>query len=161
MGSPGAHFGSKLGSTKGLSKIFIFSVFSLNRDVRNSYIAVVKKLLDRFPFNNAVLKSVGILNPNKRLQYGDRAGKFKGVNLFGLVLQFSSFSILEFFQCFISVALFCCLFQSLLQFTKVAEYTVAFVFTVTFQCCSCWTDSSKTCLTKRSMRSWMSGTLSK
>ncbi len=58
----------------------------------------MKKLLDRFPFNNAVLKSVGILNPNKRLQYGDRAGKFKGVNLFGLVLQFTSFSILELFS---------------------------------------------------------------
>ena len=40
---------------------------------------MVNKLLDKFQFNNAVLQSVGILNPNKRLQYGDRDGKLNGL----------------------------------------------------------------------------------
>lgn len=57
----------------------LISVFLTIRVVRNSYIAVVNKLLDKFPFNNAVLQSVGILNPNKRLQYGDRDGKINGL----------------------------------------------------------------------------------
>ena len=57
----------------------LISVFLTIRDVRNSYVAVVNKLLDKFPLNNAVLQSVGILNPNKRLQYGDRDGKLNGL----------------------------------------------------------------------------------
>ena len=41
-------------------------------DVRAAYIAVVKKLLDKFPFKSEILKSVAILDPNKRNSWIDK-----------------------------------------------------------------------------------------
>ena len=41
-------------------------------DVRHSYVAVVKKLLERFPFDSEVLKCLVLLDPNQRSSTNDK-----------------------------------------------------------------------------------------
>ena len=58
------------------------------KSVREAYAAVVKKFIQRFPFDSLVLRAIPILNPNKRLDFSQKEVLFLAEKMVRLLFLF-------------------------------------------------------------------------